>query len=60
MAKTPTAKDAKKYQEQLYEANRVLTRETLCTELRNDETVQDLADTLIRILKFEFGEGYTG
>ena len=43
--------------EYIEESERFFTRKEFCKELRNDETVSDIADTLIRILNFEFG-GY--
>ena len=58
----PTSEEIREYQEQhglgLNEAEKLLTREMFCEELRTDKTVDDIADTLIRILNFEFGNGY--
>jgi len=55
--------EIKRYQKNmgcsLQEAQRHVYREKFCEELRSDQCVGDLADTLIRILNFEFG-GYDG
>ena len=57
------SKDIKKYREEhgvsLMEASKVLHRKNLAKELRADRTVSDLADTLLKILNFEFN-GYEG
>lgn len=57
-----TAEDVKKYRSEadcsLREAEKVLYRREFCKELRTDNTISDMADTLIRILNFEFGQGY--
>jgi len=59
-----TAKRIQEYQEEqkgsLKEAKTILYRNAFCNELRTDTTVSDMADTLIRILEFEFGDGYEG
>lgn len=58
-----TSKDIKKYREEhgvsLMDASKALHRKKLTKELRSDRTVSDLADTLLRILNFEFN-GYKG
>ena len=54
----PTVNDLKKYVDKnscsLEEANKVLRRREFCHELRTDNNLSELADTLIRILDFEF------
>ena len=41
----------------MYDAKKAIYRKEFCKELRTDKTIDELADTLIRILEFEFG-GY--
>ncbi len=40
-------------------AKQVLVRQRFCNELKADKSIEDLANTLIKILDYEFGE-YNG
>ena len=57
-----TSEEVKSYQKihdcSLHEAKTAIMRSEFCDELRSDNTISDITDTLIRILDFEFG-GYS-
>ena len=48
----------KKHGVSLMDAKKRLTRGDFCLELRSGVTRGDLVETLVKVLGFEFGEGY--
>ena len=59
MPTTEEIKDVREFRNvSLGRAVQILTRREFCQELRTDETISDVVDTLIRILEFEFGDDY--